>query len=72
MGSNRLIVPESVWRHHSGTECQVIMQTNVASERQDEFPPTVVYRRLADNSVWSRPVRRWYGSFTFVSERLDI
>lgn len=55
----------SVWRHKNGDEYVVLMVTN-ESDRQDEYPATVVYWRPRDATRWSRPLSRWHGSFTLV------
>lgn len=55
----------SVWQHKNGDEYVVLMTTNV-SDRQDEYPATVVYWRPRDRTRWSRNLSRWHGSFTLV------
>lgn len=67
------LMPDSVWKHEkSGLYYQIIMFANMLSERHDDFPHTVVYRRIVDDSIWSRPVSKWHASFVFVSPRLDV
>lgn len=63
-------IPEenSQWRHKGGGHYQVIIVTNKNSDRLEEYPITVVYRRLIDNTVWSRPLSRWHGSMTFIPQ----
>lgn len=59
-------IPEenSLWRHKSGLSYRVIVVSNLKADRQDEYPITITYRRCMDNTVWSRPLSKWYGSFT--------
>lgn len=54
----------SIWLHTSGERYRVILVANEGSDRPGEYPITIVYRRLSDNTVWSRPFSRWYPSFT--------
>lgn len=54
----------SIWDHKNGSTYTVLMIYNRKSDRQDEYPVTVIYERLSDGTVWSRPLSRWYGSFT--------
>lgn len=58
----------SYWRHKNGGAYRVIVVANEKSDRLDEYPITVVYRRLIDNTVWSRLLSRWYGSMTPLPE----
>lgn len=60
---DELPCPGQLWKHKNGCVYEVIMLANMTSERWDEYPPTVVYRRLIDQTVWSRPLSRWHGSF---------
>lgn len=56
----------SVWRHYNNKKAYtVLMVANAASlgtDREEEFPPTIVYR---DESgvVWARTLDRWRGKF---------
>ena len=60
------IKPGSKWIHTSGEEYEVVCLANNHAEegRRAEYPMTVVYKRLNDNTVWTRPVERWQSSFT--------
>ncbi|MGZ8172970.1 MAG: hypothetical protein ACXWT0_03810 [Methylobacter sp.] len=60
------VAPElnTAWLHKNGYLYTVLIITNAKSERPDEYPVTVVYKRLIDNTIWSRPLSRWHGSFT--------
>ena len=60
--------PNSIWQHKNGDQYQVILIANEHTERPNEYPITVVYRRLKDDKVWSRTLSRWHGSFTLISE----
>jgi len=62
----------SMWRHKNGNHYQIILLTNMKSERPDEYPPTVVYRRMTDGAIWSRPISRWHGSFTRVQTETGV
>ena len=63
-------IPEenSNWKHKGGNIYRVLIVANKASERLDEYPITVVYQRLVDKTVWSRPLTRWHGSFERIEE----
>ena len=62
-------VPEidSLWRHKNGDFYRVILIANKDSKRIDEYPVTVVYKRLCDETIWCRPFYRWLGSFENVT-----
>ena len=55
-----VIIPDkdSYWKHKAGESYQVILVANTKSERLEKYPVTVVYRRLIDNTIWSRPLSR--------------
>lgn len=55
----------SQWLHKKGNKYTVLLLANMDGDRgyDAEFPPTVVYKG-EDGRVWSRPLDRWYGSFT--------
>ena len=63
-----MIKPEqkTIWEHKNGDQYQVIMFSNLDSERHDEYPPTITYQRLKDDTIWSRPLSKWYQSFKIV------
>jgi hypothetical protein len=44
----------SIWLHKNGDAYEVYDVTNHASDRRDEYPIRVSYRRLRDNSTWSK------------------
>lgn len=44
----------SIWLHNNGDAYEVYDVTNRASERLDEYPIRVSYRRLRDGSTWSK------------------
>lgn len=54
----------SIWIHRSGRQYQVLLLANLwaTTDRQDEFPFTVVYKD-GEGRIWSRPLSRWYASF---------
>lgn len=58
----------SQWRHKSGQLYTVLCVANVEADadRRDEYPPTVVYKRQSDATIWSRPLSRWHGSMTAI------
>ena len=55
----------SVWLHKNGGRYIVLCITNTCANRPDEYPVTVVYQDQ-NGKVWSRPLDRWYASFTEV------
>jgi hypothetical protein len=52
----------SIWKHKNGGVYQVVMIANATTEKPDEYPITVVYKRISDRTIWSRPLSRWHGS----------
>jgi hypothetical protein len=66
--NNLVPLVNSVWRHKkTGDLYQVVLIANQESTKIDEYPVTVVYRRLSDDTIWSRPLWRWDGSFYFIA-----
>lgn len=61
-----LPTPGSLWRHSNCSLYRVLIITNKSTKKPGEYPVTVVYQRLEDGTVWSRPFSRWYPSFTEV------
>lgn len=61
--SNNLPTPGSTWAHKSGHHYLVLIVTNERTTKPEEYPITVVYKRLSDGSIWSRPFDRWHTSF---------
>ena len=61
-------IPENwtLWKHKSGVNYVVILVSNTSADedRKSEYPATVVYRRVSDNTYWSRPLSKWHESFT--------
>ena len=53
------------YRHTNGGEYRVIMFTNTQSNT-DKYPPTVVYKTIVGDNVWSRPLSDWDRSFTLI------
>lgn len=60
---NRQTLPEigSHWAHKNGNEYEVICITNEFSERQEEYPITIVYKG-SNGKIWSRPLDSWHKS----------
>lgn len=54
---------KSHWKHYNGNEYEVMYITNEHSEHLDKYPLTVVYRGK-NGRVWSRPLDKWFDSFT--------
>lgn len=61
-------INDSVWEHRNGNQYRVLFLTNVETERQDEYPTTVVYMNINNGKLYSRPLSRWTEkSFKLVS-----
>lgn len=58
----------SVWSHRNGNVYQVLDYTNVESDRQDDYPTTVVYRNLDDGRKYSRRLVDWDRSMSWVRD----
>lgn len=60
----------SVWQHKNGDLYVVtgVANTHATPEKAEEYPLTVVYRKLLSVNLWARPFARWHGSFT----RIDV
>lgn len=53
----------SQWTHKNGNKYIVLGEANLDSERQEEYPTTVIYRG-ENGKVWSRAYTRWHPSMT--------
>jgi len=60
------IEKDSVWKHNNGNIYTVIEITNLDSKDLIKYPITVVYKG-ENGKIWSRPLIRWHGSFTKVT-----
>lgn len=56
--------PGSVWKHRNGNHYAVVMIANGESERQENYPTTVVYRNVENGNVYSRKLSDWHRSMT--------
>jgi hypothetical protein len=55
----------STWRHHNGNRYVVVLYTNVETDRQGQYPTTVVYRNIINGKHYSRKLVDWEGSMTY-------
>lgn len=63
----------SVWQHNkTGNKYVVTEITNLQSTRLDEYPVTVVYQRLVDDTIWSRPLSKWHESYAVLLDHRVI
>jgi hypothetical protein len=63
------IAPGVKFRHISSGEIyEIITVSNLDApiEKRKKFPITVVYKRLSDNTIWSRPYSSWIDKFELV------
>lgn len=64
---NRTPEPTSVWAHSSGTLYTVIAVSSKPDEGKElDFPVTVFYLG-PDGRKWTRTLKRWHASMTFVA-----
>lgn len=54
----------STWRHKNGNLYRVEALTNVESDRQTEYPTTIVYSNVENGKWYSRAFTRWHSSMT--------
>lgn len=68
--NNRKTWPKvgSAWEHRNGNIYRVVMYTNRATDRQDEYPTTIVYRNVNNNENYSRRLVDWERSMTWLSD----
>lgn len=63
----------SFYQHKNGGIYQVTAITNLnAAFSKDEFPITIIYYRLSDQTLWTRPLARWEGKFKKVTLTYNI
>lgn len=56
----------SIWEHHESRMLyQVYDITNQASVKA-KYPIMVSYRRLSDQTTWSRPLTLWYQDYSSI------
>jgi hypothetical protein len=60
----------SLWRHYNGQVYQVVRITNLQSKKP-EYPETVVYFNVLQDTWWSRPVSEWHRSFSRVDNNTE-
>lgn len=51
------------WNKKSGALYQVTGFTNLSSTRLDDYPYTICYKRIHDDTIWSRPLSFWHESY---------
>ena len=56
----------SEWRHKNGNIYQVHCFTNIETDRQDEYPTTIVYMNVVNWKMYSRRLIDWDRSMTYV------
>jgi hypothetical protein len=57
----------SFWKNKkSGEVYRVYDYTNETANRLDEYPVRISYKRLSDQTKWSRSLSDWHRSFEFV------
>ncbi len=64
-----VVEPKSRYIHRNGVEYEVVMIANGEST-SPKYPPTIVYRGVANGKVWARPACDWDRSMKLV-ERPD-
>ena len=56
------------FRHRrTGDTYELLLIANEHADRTAQYPPTAVYRRVSDRTVWSRPVQDWGKDFEEVT-----
>ena len=55
------------YRHTNGGEYTVLMLINENSGNA-KYPPSVVYKTIANGNLWGRPISDWGRSFTQVTQ----
>jgi hypothetical protein len=66
IGTEELPQIGTIYQHKNGEKYKVILITNLFASpyRRDEYPITIIYRNIGDETIWSRPLYRWKGNFT--------
>lgn len=58
----------STWEHRNGNIYRVMMFTNRANERQDEYPTTITYMNVDNQELYSRRLDDWERSMTWLGD----
>lgn len=59
---------DSVWSHHNGNMYVVRDYANVETDRQDDYPTTILYRNMATGKLYCRKLIDWERSMVLVRE----
>jgi hypothetical protein len=54
----------SLWRHYNGNFYEVLMYSNIETDRQAQYPTTIIYKNKRNQKVYSRPLVEWERSMT--------
>lgn len=60
------VLPATLWQHYNGNKYEVLLLSNMESERQEKYPTTVVYRNVSNGNIYSRKLSDWHRSMTFI------
>ena len=58
---------DSLWQHLNGNYYSVLMFTNVETEKQEDYPTTIVYRNTSNLKCYSRKLMDWDRSMLLIS-----
>jgi hypothetical protein len=61
----------SVWEHTNGNRYQVIMFTNIETDKQETYPTTIIYRNTLNSKHYSRKLMDWDRSMLFINEGIE-
>lgn len=56
------------FKHKSGEIYEILHIANLHAEieKRKKFPITIVYKRLSDNTIWTRPYSLWGDNFELI------
>lgn len=58
----------STWNHYNGNNYRVLDFINIETERQDEYPTTIVYQNTSNGRKYGRALMDWERSMVKVSD----
>ena len=60
----------SLWKHTSGRIYEFLFLSNTDSININ-YPITAIYRNIANDTIWSRPLNDWHRSMEWIADAGD-
>jgi hypothetical protein len=67
MMSRKLPDEGTIWSHYNNNMYEVMGVANIVSFDTDKYPAMVVYKNIANDTLWTRKYIDWYRSMSYVA-----